>query len=261
MQKLLFVLLLVTGSVTAQPARYTVANAHSHNDYEQAVPFFWAYGEAFGSIEADVYLIHDTLFIAHDTPELQRRRTLEEWYIKPLDSCVRVHGGYPYADTLRNLQMLIEPKLAGVPTVDALLRLLKRYPRLISNTRLRWTITGNRPDPNLFSTYPSYIWFDGEFGRIYTPQALARVALFSDDYRTYARWWGSDTLRTGERRRLAAAIAQAHAYGKPIRFWDAPDAPVAWNVLMELGVDYINTDHIRALSAYLQDRATAMPVR
>ena len=124
MQKFLLTLLVAaTASASAQPAHYTVANVHSHNDYEQAVPFHWAYGAAFGSIEADVFLIHDTLFLAHDTPELKRHRTLEDWYIKPLDSCLASHGGYPYADTLRNLQMLIEPKLAGVPTVAALLRL------------------------------------------------------------------------------------------------------------------------------------------
>src|ERR1700744_3759708 len=110
MKKALLVFLLIPFCGMAQ--RYTVANCHSHNDYEQAVPFHWAYGEAFGSIEADVFLIHDTLFLAHDTPEQKRHRTLEDWYIKPLDSAVASHGGYPYADTGRNLQMLIEPKLA-----------------------------------------------------------------------------------------------------------------------------------------------------
>jgi alkaline phosphatase len=258
MQKLLFAVLLIS-SVHAQPSHYTVANVHSHNDYEQAVPFHWAYNASFGSIEADVFLIRDTLFLAHDTPELKRHRTLEDWYIKPLDSCVASHNGYPYADTLRNLQMLIEPKLAGVPTVAALLRLLKRYPRLTANIRLRWTITGNRPDPSSFPTYPSFIWFDGEFSKNYTPQALARVALFSDDYRNYSHWWGRDTLPAVDKARLAAAIARAHAYGKPIRFWDAPDAPVAWKQLMELGVDYLNTDHIKALATYLDP--TAAPAR
>lgn len=241
--------------------RYTVANCHSHNDYEQKVPFHWAYGAGFGSIEADVFLIHDTLFLAHDTPELKRHRTLEDWYIKPLDSAVATHGGYPYADTARNLQMLIEPKLAGAPTIAALLKILKRYPRLTANTKLRWTITGNRPDPSTFPSYPSYIWFDGEFEKTYSAAALSRVALFSDDYQRYARWWGRDTLPASERARLKIMIDKAHAMGKPIRFWDAPDVPAAWVQLMGLGVDWLNTDHIQALSTYLGERVTAAPGR
>jgi alkaline phosphatase len=252
---------MVSASFRVSAQRYTVANCHSHNDYEQAVPFYWAYGAAFGSIEADVFLIHDTLFLAHDTPELKRHRTLEDWYIKPLDSCVAAHGGYPYSDTARNLQMLIEPKLEGAPTIAALLKILERYPRLTANPRLRWTITGNRPDPSTFASYPSYIWFDGEFEKSYSPAALSRVALFSDDYKQYARWWGRDTMPAAERTRLKAMIDKSHAMGKPIRFWDAPDAPDAWLLLMRLGVDWLNTDHIKALSAYLDGSPTAAPAR
>lgn len=250
MKKTLLLFLLAPVFARAQQG-YTVANCHSHNDYEQKVPFHWAYGAGFGSIEADVFLIHDTLFLAHDTPELKRHRTLEDWYIKPLDSAVAVHGGYPYADTARNLQMLIEPKLAGAPTIAALLKILQRYPRLTANVKLRWTITGNRPDPGTFPSYPSYIWFDGEFDKTYSPASLSRVALFSDDYQRYARWWGRDTLPAAERARLKTMIDKAHSMGKPIRFWDAPDMPAAWVQLMGLGVDWLNTDHIQALSAYL----------
>ena len=259
MKRLLLLLVALPILATAQPSRYTVANAHSHNDYEQAVPFYWAYGEAFGSIEADVYLIHDTLFTAHDSAELARHRSLEDLYIKPLDSAVQRHGGYPYADTGRDLQMLIEPKTDGTPIIAALLKLLQRYPRLTSSPQLRWTITGNRPDPGTFPSYPPFIWFDGEFDKTYTPASLARVALFSDDYRTYARWWGRGAMTDGERQRLQAAIARAHGLGKPIRFWDAPDMPVAWRALMDLGVDYLNTDHIKALATFLA--ANGGPVR
>jgi alkaline phosphatase len=149
------------------------------------------------------------------------------------------------------LQMLIEPKGPGVPTIAALLKVLARYPRLTANPHLRWTITGNRPDPSTFPTYPSFIWFDGEFEKTYSPGALARVALFSDDFRNYSFWLGRIELPAADRARLKAAVDRAHAMGKPVRFWDAPDSPAAWKQIMELGADWINTDHIKALSAYL----------
>ncbi len=52
-----FILCLIFFSITviAQPAKYTVANAHAHNDYLHPVPFYTAYNAGFGSIEADVF--------------------------------------------------------------------------------------------------------------------------------------------------------------------------------------------------------------
>ncbi len=52
MRKLHFLLLLflfLVSETNAQPV-YTVANAHSHNDYEQKIPFWIAYNEGLGSI-------------------------------------------------------------------------------------------------------------------------------------------------------------------------------------------------------------------
>lgn len=39
---------------------------HSHNDYEQKQPFYAAYHLGFDSIEADVYIKDNELFVAHD---------------------------------------------------------------------------------------------------------------------------------------------------------------------------------------------------
>jgi len=56
MQKILtIVLILISFIVNAQPRIYSNANAHSHNDYEQANPFWNAYTEGFGSIEVDIF--------------------------------------------------------------------------------------------------------------------------------------------------------------------------------------------------------------
>ncbi|MEO7488793.1 MAG: alkaline phosphatase, partial [Ferruginibacter sp.] len=65
-----FLFFLVIGCSTllfAQPAFYTVANAHSHNDYNQHSPYFQAYTEGFGSIEADIHLRNGALIVGHDS--------------------------------------------------------------------------------------------------------------------------------------------------------------------------------------------------
>jgi len=55
-----------------------------------------------------------------------------------------------------------------------------------------------------------------------------------------------------EEKRLTQIIDSVHSLGKKIRFWNAPDASPAWKTLMNLKVDYINTDHLQELSAYLK---------
>ncbi|MES1249631.1 MAG: alkaline phosphatase, partial [Chitinophaga rupis] len=67
---IIVLLALAICSLQAQPLRYTVSNAHSHNDYEQKIPFWLAYNEGFGSIEADIFLRGDSLVVAHSTKEL-----------------------------------------------------------------------------------------------------------------------------------------------------------------------------------------------
>src|ERR1700760_2285036 len=97
-------------TTTAQPARYTTANTHSHNDYEQPIPFWSAWQEGFGSIEADIWLINGVVVIGHDRQEIKAGRTLEEYYLRPLAACIEKNNGHPYADTARKLQLLIDVK-------------------------------------------------------------------------------------------------------------------------------------------------------
>jgi alkaline phosphatase len=115
---------------TAQPNTYTVANAHAHNDYENAIPSYMAYGEGFGSIEADIFLENGELIVAHDTKEVQLHRTLQEYYIQPLLAAVKRNNGFPYGDSSRQLQMLIDIKTDAVPTLNALIAALSGYPQL-----------------------------------------------------------------------------------------------------------------------------------
>jgi alkaline phosphatase len=65
----------------AQPIKYTTANAHSHNDYENPTPFFVAFDNGFGSIEADIFAIGDSLFVAHNKQNIKPGRTLKNLYL------------------------------------------------------------------------------------------------------------------------------------------------------------------------------------
>jgi alkaline phosphatase len=232
---------------------YTVANTHSHNDYEQPTPFWTAYNAQFGSIEADVFLVNGTLLVAHDEKELRRgKRTLEDYYLKPLAGEIAKHPGHPYADTSRQLQMLIDVKADSTAVLAALVTLLEKYPALSQTPSLIWVISGNRPPQSMYTSYPSFIAFDGVPATHYSPEALSRIVMMSDDLHSYTHWNGLDTIPATDRKAIRAVIALSHDLHLPIRFWDAPDFPNAWDQLMQLRVDFINTDHIRQLEAYLQ---------
>ena len=236
----------------AQPLHYSTQNAHSHNDYEQAHPFETAYKASFGSIEADIFLVNGKLLVAHSKSELPLNRSLEDLYLKPLLKGLKENRSFPYADTSRQLQMLIDIKTDSLKTLDTLISLLKRYPALIQSSKLKWVISGNRPASEDFNSYPDFIWFDGELHKTYSPKALKRILMLSDNLSRYTHWKGKDTIPEKDSLQLAQIISGAHQLHKPVRFWDAPDFNEAWETLMRLGVDYINTDHIQALSNQLK---------
>ncbi len=245
------ILFFMNNDVAAQPKHYTVANAHSHNDYEQDTPFYKAYNAGFGSIEADIFLVKGKLIVAHDIGELQKNRSLEDYYIKPLLAFVEKNKGRPYNDKHRILQMLIDVKSAAVITLDSLIAVLKRFPPLISNKTIQWVISGNRPPDSTFNNYPSFIWFDGILSKDYSSAALQKIVMMSDDFKNY-HTFGNDGQVSVTSYKLINAIMKAHKAGKKVRFWDAPDNASAWLAFMRLGVDFINTDKIDELANFLK---------
>jgi alkaline phosphatase len=244
--------LFITTSASAQPAQYTVANAHSHNDYEKPVPFWAAYNSGFGSIEADIFLFKDQLLIAHEEKELVNKRSLEDLYLKPLQACIEKQKGYVYADTAKQLQLLIDIKTDSVATLNKLITVLEEYPLLINNPSIKFVITGNRPPAEKYSSYPSYILFDGNLGTEYSKASLAKIVMLSSSFRNYSTWNGNGVIAGKEKKLLTDEIDKAHGLLKPVRFWAAPDVTNAWYQFMKLKVDYINTDHIKELAAYLK---------
>jgi alkaline phosphatase len=248
---LLFLSFFFTATTFSQPITYSVANAHSHNDYKQPVPLFTAYNAGFGSIEADIFWHHGELLVAHDTNELALHRTFEELYLKPLQTFIEKNNGHIYADRSRRLQLMIDIKTDAVTTLGKLVALLQKYPVLTQCSSLQIAISGNRPDVSTYTSYPAFISFDGELGKEYPADALTRIVMMSGELKKYTRWNGNGPIPAPQRDTLLQVVERAHALRKPVRFWGAPDLENAWRQLVLLRVDYINTDSIKALAAFL----------
>ncbi|MDC8105649.1 hypothetical protein MTQ00_13990 [Chryseobacterium sp. B21-037] len=140
---------------------YTVSNAHSHNDYEQKVPFWEAYYANFGSVEADVFLVNGKLWVAHTEKELSPDRTLESLYLDNISKQIKLNKGKIYPDSSKKLQLLIDIKQDYKISLNALSATLKKYPEITGNSGVKIVITGNRPQPSDFKNYPDYLFLMG----------------------------------------------------------------------------------------------------
>jgi hypothetical protein len=100
---------------------------HSHNDYWRRVPLYSALRAGCISVEADVWLFDDDLYVGHDTSALTRNRTLNSLYINPLvDILTKQNPSTEFANNTRNgvfdtdpgktLTLLIDVKTDGRET-------------------------------------------------------------------------------------------------------------------------------------------------
>ena len=145
--------------------KWSVANAHSHNDYQHRKSFTAAYSAEFGSIEVDIFLSKDSLFVGHETEDITRKRMLRKLYLDPLAAAIRKNGGFPYRDTARRLQLLIDVKTDSISTLNVLVQHLQSYPDIIQCSAVSLVITGNRPAIEEWTKYPDYIFLMAEPGK------------------------------------------------------------------------------------------------
>lgn len=92
--------------------------------------------------------------------------------------------------------------------------------------------------------------------RLKTSAPASFAPLISDNWTLNFTWQGVGPFPDAERRKLRGITAAAHARGQQIRFWATPDAAgpardVLWSELLAGGVDYLNTDDLGGLEAFL----------
>ena len=234
----------------AQPAVYTVANAHSHNDYEQAHPFYAAYELGFGSIEADVFLKDGELYVAHNWKDITPERTFEALYLEPILKKVQENKGWPYAGR-RELQLLIDLKNTGAATLAALQKQLAPHRKNLRHVRI--VISGEMPAPGEMAAQDEVFTFDGRKNLVYSPDASLRVVLVSSSIMDFGGYWdGKKPMPEAMRQKIAEFVASQHAQKKLVRLWATPNTELGYQTLKELGVDYIGTDDLAGLVDFLK---------
>lgn len=260
MKRVLFALsgALLVSQLQAQVKQYTMAQAHSHNDYERATPFYAAAALEFGSIEADVHLKNGELYVAHDPSAIEPFRTFREMYLQPVLRQFALYNGKPYADGAP-MQLLIDIKTAGSPTLQALQDLLlpyrKYFDRSINPAAVKLVISGNLPPQSEWCRFDPMFYFDGRPDSVYPAALKQRIAMLSVDFHDYSHWNGKGTLVPVDLEKVSAVIDKVHQQGFPFRFWGAPSTKTTYYKLMDLGVDWIGTDYPTELYDVLHSTA------
>lgn len=222
-------------------------SGHSHNDYEQKYPFKTAFEAKMGSIEADVYLVNDNLYVSHEAKDINPSKSLEKLYLQPLAKLVRKKKAYP-------LILLIDIKSHADSTLDAVVKQISKYRLFLKEKSLiRFVISGNRPNPEKWATYPKFIQFDGRPNENYTPEQWAHIGMVSQSFGSYIKL-GQKDINQETFDKMKAVVDAIHAQNKKVRFWATPDTEGVWKTLTKMGVDFINTDSPKALREFLEEK-------
>ena len=233
-------------------------NGHAHNDYEQSRPLWDALDNGFTSVEADVHLIDDTLYVAHDRPTIKNAAaTLENLYLKPLASRIRQNNGQVLAGYKGPFFLMIDVKTSADSTYQALEKLLQRYRSLLigSNKNQPAAITvvlsGNRLMQTLAKAKNRLLSVDGrpdDLGKGYTQEFMP---LISDAYQNQLAWRGQGSMPDDQFQKLRQLADRVHREGKKLRLWANPEDPLVWAKLCEAGVDILSTDQLELARDFL----------
>lgn len=244
-----------------------LAQAFAHRDSAHLRPVSDALDAGFTALEVDVWLRGGQLLVGHDETELRPDRTLADCYLRPLAARA---GGWP-------VTLVVDVKTAAAPTYRALDELLRDHTPLLTRWRygrctpgpLTVLVSGERAVRALTAAPDRLAALDGRSGDLLPgagPRGGAALRpVVSADWGKTVGWAGEGPLPRARRTLLAAMVRRAHARQRRLRFWATPDSPgpariAVWDLLLDSGVDLINTDDLTGLAGHLRTRAARAPL-
>lgn len=242
-----FFLLFFSCTVSAQQIKI-----HSHNDYEQAEPFVNAWCNKAYTIEADVYA-GKGLPVAHDKKDIKAGKTLVTMYLQPIIELFKKYHGYISDDTNYAPVLMIDIKENSEAVITELVKLLSPYrnvfDRSVNPKAVQVVLSGERGPIQQWTELPVYILFDGRPYETYNDATLKKVFFVSDSYINY--YSNNKDSLTANLKQLATNVHNMH---KLLRLWATPDNPSSWEMLLNSGVDIINTDKVAGCRNYFQEK-------
>ena len=238
--------------------------AHSHNDYEHDRPLFEALDCNFKSIEADVYSIGDSLFVAHDYDKIKLGRTLRKLYLEPLKKQISKNKSSVYGDG-EELILFIDIKDDGLKTYKLLDKILRDYKTDLTvfengvktKGSIMVVVSGNRPFQYMKEQAIRYAGYDGRLKNLDSEIPSSLMPVVSDNWGNHFSWNGTGEIPSNEKDKLQLLANKAKNKGYILRFWGTPNNTVeqrnaVWKELSNVGVGLIGTDNLKELQQFLE---------
>lgn len=230
---------------------------HAHNDYEHKRPLFDALDQGFCSVEADINLTQGELLVAHSPWAVEPGKTLQSLYLEPMRQRIKKNAGRLYPGGPECV-LLIDFKTAPEPTYAALKKVLAEYADILTVFRdgkketnaITAILTGNYPRDLLAKDAVRYAAGDGKLADLTNNASASLVPSISEPWPRYFKWRGSGPMPEDERARLKDIVMKAHAQGRQVRWWGAPDKAPFWKELLDDDVDLINTDDLKGYAKF-----------
>ncbi len=233
-------------------------HAHAHNDYEHRRPLFDALSHGFCSVEADIYLVNGKLLVAHNRQDVKTERTLQALYLEPLRELAKKNHGKIYGAEPRFF-LLIDVKSDFATLYPVLRKVLEDYSDILTrfeNGKARTNtatvvLTGNYSMPTVAAETNRLAGVDGKLKDLPSIKRGDAALWISDSWKPTFHWNGKGKMPDDERAKLRTVVERAHAQGKLVRFWAAPQTKEAWTELAADGVDLLNADDLAGLEKFL----------
>ena len=191
-------------------------------------------------------------------------RTLESLYLEPLLDEVKKNGGSVYPGYEHEFILWIDIKSQGVETYQAIHKELRKYQKMLTRYTTAGVkpgavtvyISGNRPRDVMENQKVRYAAYDGRMSDFDTDVSNEFIPIISDNWTKHFTWMGVGEMPNVEKEKLKHIVATSHENGQKVRFWATPDLPgpqreAIWTQLLNVGVDFINTDDLAGLQEFL----------
>lgn len=254
---LLFSGLSFSQVVITEISKHPHPNAHAHNDYEHESPIWDALRHGFMSIEADVWLIENKLYVKHNKPkDLSQTPEFRKLYFEPLMKIIERQGGKIYLRSNQPLLLMVDIKANGLEAYKVLSNILEPFKGIITgkDAPLNIFISGARPIEYALQDTNRCVGIDGrpeDLGKGYSADFMPVI---SQRFGKIIKWKGKTEISDADFKVLKDLADACHEEGKKLRLWASPETELAWETLLKAGVDLLNTDHLEKLDKYLRTR-------
>jgi len=232
-------------------AQVPLANAHAHNDYEHERPLKDALSFGFTSVEADIYLINDELYVSHNYPENLKGIGLKELYLDPLQQLLKANSNQVYPGYKGVFYLMIDLKSDAGPTYKKLHQLVSEYPEFKNNPNFKIYLSGKDLLYTL-SMKDRIMAVDGRPKDINGTYTIDEMPVISESFVGITGWKTRSEITGDQWKKVETFINEVHKSGKKCRIWGIPDNEAVWKRLLGYKMDFINTDKLKELSGFLK---------